>query len=293
MTNKYGHHTKTNFLIAGNAFFGILCYDDTNNKPPKLKEVFPMKKRLALALALAMMLTLAACGSTETPAANTGNNAPAPSAATAKDEPDTVAQPEVTEPETVAEPKTLEPDTTAQTQGIEGDAMASLISWMKSGTYSYDFTMTSESADGTITATGSIAVDGGKVSTTQETTYDGQTVTSRTILKDDKTYIIDDANKMIIIMSGINEEMTGEIMTDYTGITKTGEGEGEIDGKTLPYEDYTVEGYVVRYFLDGGEVYGMETDAEGFKTVMIITNAKSSVPADAFDLPEGYMEMAM
>jgi hypothetical protein len=252
-----------------------------------------MKKRLAFALAFAMMLTLAACGSTETPAANTDNNAPAPSVATAEAEPET-AEPDTAEPPEVTEPDTAaEPDTTAQTPGIEGDAMASLISWMKSGTYSYDFTMTSESADGTITATGSIAVDGGKVSMTQETTYDGQTITSRTILKDDKTYIIDDASKMIIIMSGISEEMTGEIMTDYTGITKTGEGEGEIDGKTLPYEDYTVEGYVVRYFLDGGEVYGMETEAEGFKTEMIITNAKSSVPADAFDLPEGYMEMAM
>jgi hypothetical protein len=45
--------------------------------------------------------------------------------------------------------------------------------------------------------------------------------------------------------------------------------------------------------MDGGEVYGIETEAEGYTTMMIITNAKSSVPAGAFDLPEGYTEISM
>jgi hypothetical protein len=68
---------------------------------------------------------------------------------------------------------------------------------------------------------------------------------------------------------------------------------GEINGQTLPYEEYAENctGAVVRYYLDGGQVYGIETNDEGYKTVMIITNPSNSVPAGAFDLPEGYTEM--
>jgi predicted small lipoprotein YifL len=222
-------------------------------------------KRIAIALLVLMLvLSLVACGGKETPAADPGTS---PSG---EDTPPTTQAPEG-----------------------EGEAMASLIDWMIGGTFSYDFTMTSESAEGTITATGSMAMDGGKVSITQEMDYDGQTMTSRIILKDDKTYVIDDASKMIIAMSGVNEEALSGMVTDYSGITKTGEGEGEFDGRTLPYEEYTQDGYVVRYYMDGGQVCGFETEAEGYKTIMVITNPTNNVPAGAFDLPEGYTEIAM
>lgn len=105
-------------------------------------------------------------------------------------------------------------------------------------------------------------------------------------------YIIDEASKSIMEMS-VETNQTKGMMTDYTGIKKTGSGMGEIGGKTLPYEEYAAgeTGGVVRYYIDGGQVYGIESEYEGFKTVMIITNVSNSVPAGTFDLPEGYSSM--
>jgi hypothetical protein len=123
-------------------------------------------------------------------------------------------------------------------------------------------------------------------------TVEGQNVKSRIIIKDGVTYIIDDANKFIMQAAGDMNPTVG-LMTDYSGIAKTGDGTGEINGRSLPYEEYTDggTGAMVRYYLDGGQVYAIETEYEGYKTVMVITNPKNSVPPDAFDLPEGYAQM--
>jgi hypothetical protein len=174
----------------------------------------------------------------------------------------------------------------------DGQAMASLIAWMMGGTFSYDYTMTSEGPEGKTEGSGSMATDGKNLAMTSETTVEGQAVKSRVIVKDDATYIIDDANKFIMKSPGGMNPTEG-MMTDYSGIAKTGDGTGEINGKTLPYEEYAEgeTGATVRYYLDGGQVYGIESEYEGYKTVMIITNPSNGVPADAFDLPEGYTQM--
>jgi hypothetical protein len=170
--------------------------------------------------------------------------------------------------------------------------MDSLIKWMMDGTFSYDFSMTSEGNGEKSESSGSMATDGNNLAMTSEMTVEGQAVKSRIIIKDGTTYIIDDASKLIMTAQGGMNPTEG-MMTDYSGIAKTGEGTGEIDGKTLPYEEYTESetGATVRYYIDGGQVYGIESAYEGYKTVMIITNAKNSVPSGAFDLPEGYTQM--
>jgi hypothetical protein len=233
-----------------------------------------MKKTLTLLLSLLMLFSLAACGGGD--AAN--SSAPAASEPVASAPADTA-------------PVAPTPAPAAPDAVPTGDAMAALISWMMDGTYAYDYKMTSSGPDGEMTATGSMAMDGGKMSMVQQVEQDGQTISSHIILKDDKTYIIDQASKTIIAMQGLNEEALGGVVTDYSGIAKTGQGEGEIDGKTLPYEEYTQEGEIVRYYLQDGQVYGIETTYEGYTTLMIITNPQSSVPAGAFDLPEGYALM--
>ncbi len=174
--------------------------------------------------------------------------------------------------------------------------MASLIGWMMDGTFSYDYTITSEGPEGITEGSGSMAVEGANMAITSEMTVEGMAAKSHIIIMGEDMYIVDDASKMIMIMSGgVDPAMTQGLITDYAGITKTGDGTGEIDGKSLPYEEYTDEetGAVVRYYLDGGQVYGIESTYEGYNTVMIITNASSSVPPGAFDLPEGYTEMTI
>ncbi|MDR0293678.1 MAG: hypothetical protein LBH95_05945 [Oscillospiraceae bacterium] len=243
-----------------------------------------MKKTICILFALILTLTLAACGGdgggiryTTTPSDNSGGG-------TYNDTPSAQA------------PAGNEPSETAPSQssgdgGIpEGAVMASLIKWMKDGTYSFDYTMTAEGLGETMSGSGSMAADGDKTAMSQEMTVDGQRIRSRTIRHGDKMYVIDDENKTIMEMSGM-DAMEGMI-EDYSGMALTGTGTGEINGKTLPYEEYTLDalGATTKYFLDGGEVYGMVTEVDGMKTTMILSNVKDKPSAGAFDLPSGYTD---
>jgi hypothetical protein len=238
-----------------------------------------MKRIWLIILALTLALSLVACDGGSSPAdpsvsqGDSSSDSPTPSSDTP-----------------VAAPGKPESAPPPDSGGVpEGQAMASLIGWMMDGTFSYDFTMTTEGPDGNNEGSGSMAVDGDDMAMTMEMTVEGQAVKSRTIKKGDVMYVVDDINKMIMEMP-VDMNMTEGMMTDYSGIAKTGEGTGEIDGKTLPYEEYTESetGATVRYYLEGGQVYGMESDYEGYKSVMIIKNASNRAPAGAFDLPDGY-----
>jgi hypothetical protein len=259
-------------------------------------EDYKMKKIIALALTLVLALSLAACGG--------GTSATNPPAGSAPATQETTAPPvENTTPESPPPAKTADNDSTTppadntpgsdnEAQEPSGKAMDSLIAWMMDGTFSYDYTLTSEGPDGKTEGSGSMAMDGDNIAAASEMTVEGQTVKARVIIKDGTTYIVDDVNKFIMTApSGM--DATQGMMTDYSGIAKIGEGTGEIGGKTLPYEEYAESetGATIRYYLDGGQVYGIESEYEGYKTVMIISNPKNSAPAGAFDLPEGYTQM--
>jgi outer membrane lipoprotein-sorting protein len=233
-------------------------------------EDYLMKKAITLALILVLALSLlAACGSND----NGGSSTTTPPSSS------------------TTTPPASQGETTAPSNN--GDKAAdSLIAWMMGGTFSYDFTMTTEGNGEKTESSGSMAMEGNNLAMTSEMTVEGQAMKSRIIIRDGTTYIIDDANKFIMKAAG-GMNPTAGMMTDYSGIAKTGDGTGEINGRSLPYEEYTEgeTGATVRYYLDGGQVYGIESEYEGYKTVMIITNPKNSVPANAFDLPEGYTQM--
>ncbi len=234
-----------------------------------------MKKRMILAIAPLLALSLlAGCGAKED----------VQSAVT-----DTLAGGGEA-PSSAQAPTGSAPDSSAAEGG--GQAMDSLINWMMDGTFSYDFTMTTEGPEGVSESSGSMAMDGDNYAVTTETTVEGQAVQSRVILKDGVMYLVDDASRFIMELGEGMNPMQG-MMTDYSAIEKTGEGSGEIDGRTLPYEEYTDSetGGTVRYYLDGGQVVATESEFEGYRSVMMIRNASNSVPAGAFDLPTDYMTM--
>ena len=176
----------------------------------------------------------------------------------------------------------------------DGDATDPLIKWMQDGKFSFDYTCTLE-FEGTKTETaGSMAVDGEKAAYTTEMTVEGEQIKSRMIMKDDKVYIINDESKTIMVMATSDEDTDESVMTDYTGIVKVGSGRGEINGRNLPYDEYSdaeMEASV-KYYYDGDKIYGYVTESERNKSTMIITNQKNSVPAGAFDLPDGYVQIS-
>jgi len=253
----------------------------------KRKTAFIPIKAIALLLALVLTLSLAACGSkgnapssgdknTATPVSKGGNDATPPASQGNND----------------ATPPASQGGNDAPSSGSNGgtdQTTAPLIGWMKDGTFSYDYTMSIEGPGLKAEGSGSMATDGDKVATVQEMTMLGQQVRTRIIVRDGRMYRIDDENKWIMEFA-VGESTTDGMVTDYTGIVSVGTGTGEINGRTLPYEEYVVgeTGIPIRYYLDNGQVYGIVTDFEGYKTVMIILNQSNRVPADVFELPAGY-----
>lgn len=234
-----------------------------------------MKRLIALFVSL-LMLALVGCG---------GND----------DAPTAASQAEVAEVEAAASTadSSALPPSQAEGETAPGAAMESLIDWMMGGTFSYDFALTSEYEGQTTESTGSVAMDGNNYAIVSETMVEGVAVKSRIVVLDDVTYIIDDASRLVMEMANTGPEMTGGMPTDYEDMASTGSGQGEVNGRTLPYEEYTVDGVNVKYYMDGGMVYAIESVYEGAYTLMIISNARNTVPAGAFDIPDDYMTMSV
>nr|AGS53140.1 serine/threonine protein kinase [uncultured bacterium contig00040] len=176
------------------------------------------------------------------------------------------------------------------------DLLAAII--QGGGTYYIDFTiriqstMTDddwfETTDGSwalsYSGNGSIASDGDKYATRLAISIEGYTQTFRTVRKDGRQYNIDDASRTIEETRVYEEDLF-----EFQNYTKTGEGRGEIDGRTLPYEEYDMDGATTaRFYIDGGRLYGYVLEEEGVRMTMVFTNQSDTVPAGAFDLPSDY-----
>ncbi|MDR3331658.1 MAG: hypothetical protein LBT08_03435 [Synergistaceae bacterium] len=178
----------------------------------------------------------------------------------------------------------------------QGAAIESLIDWMRGGTFSYDFTLKTEGGGSVTEAKGKMAAQGNKFSVYTESKANGADTKSRVISKDGDTYIVDEINRFVMKVSGAMAGQTtegfGGMIADYSaGMKKTGEGEGVVNGKKLPYEAYEVDGNVSKFYMDGGQVYAIESEGSGYKTLMVITNASKTVPAGAFNIPNDYTKM--
>jgi hypothetical protein len=253
-----------------------------------------MKKIVALTLALILALSLAACGGDggssggSSSGGGSRTSTPRPSNTAPGDNGDNGSSSDDPAPGDDGKPDGW--------PGFSGDngggELASLIGWMLDGTYSYDFTMTMEGPEGGFEASGSMAADGDRFAQSQEMVVGGMRVKQRVIQRDGKMYTIDDENKYYLEMPV--EAYTPDVgVTDYTGIKKIGSGTGDINGRRLPYEDYSMgtADSEVRFYVDGKDVYAIVTEVEGYKTTIIISNPSNRVPAGVFDLPAGYTDM--
>lgn len=182
----------------------------------------------------------------------------------------------------------------------EATTSNNLISWMKDGKYSYDYTMTTTTDGKAGTATkGSIAMDGTNMSTTLDTEISGQSYTTRMVTKDGKSYVINDNAKTVTVMSTSSAEQTNSVASSNNGLkdslgVQAKTGEGEFQGKTYKYQEYNNDDFTSRFYLDDNDqVVGFETTTEtnGSKTdmVYVISNAKNTVEDSQFDIPtDGY-----
>lgn len=233
-----------------------------------------MKKIIAIVLIAVLVFALSACGGNDKPTAEAVHPT---QEVTASEVPDAVE------------------DDSSGSKGANSLGGDNLLKWMTDKKYSYDFEMTSDVGGQTAKSAGHIIADGDDYVIKTTTEAEGVKVTSTVIVKNGETYVINDDAKTVIKMSVPIADLPGDQMTDYSNVvssSSTSSGTEDFNGKSLPYEEYKIDTGSVKYFFDGGQVCGFVSEYDGYKTVMVISNATNKIPADAFDVPAGYTEIS-
>lgn len=191
--------------------------------------------------------------------------------------------------------KEKDKDTSAESGSSNETAQVAetLIDWMKSETFSFDYILIAEFGGEKMEGDGSMVMKKGNYENTMSYKSKGVEVKTRVIVKDGKAYIIDDANKMLVKMSTLDPATTSGMPTEYSDMKKTDSGKEDVNGKNLPYDEYTIEGISVKYYTDGGQIYAIKTGMEDGSATMIIKNASKTIPDGAFNIPDGYQEMSV
>jgi len=164
----------------------------------------------------------------------------------------------------------------------------SLMGWMQSGTYYMRYTVEMDVGGQKLPAKGTIAVQDDKLATTTEMTFIGMNMKTRMIKVDGAMWSIDDENKTMMKIPVDTSQASPETV-DYSKIKKVGSGRDTINGRTLPYEEYSVSGEVqvtIKFYMDGDTVYAIETETQGMKSVMIIEEQSKNIPRGSFNLPK-------
>jgi FimV-like protein len=178
---------------------------------------------------------------------------------------------------------------------IETAMPGSQIAWFTDGAFSCDFTLINSYSGISQTYTGSVNKDGSNVNMMQVYTVGNNSVPQHYIYYDNTYTLVMDDRKMAFIMSNYNYEELGFYLLDYSDLEITSSGTGEVDGKTLPYDIYSVTGVEgvtetnVKFYYDGEAVYAIEIEPQpGYTSTMIVSNVKDDIPEGAFEIPEGY-----
>jgi len=117
--------------------------------------------------------------------------------------------------------------------------------------------------------------------------------TARIVVRDNKTYMIMDSAKMILITPMQDASQTGAV--DTSGMTFTGSGTANFAGKNLPYEEYTHGSEKTQFFYDGNKLAGLRTIVPGEgNSDTVISVLDQNVPDSAFNIPSsGYQVQDM
>jgi len=141
---------------------------------------------------------------------------------------------------------------------------------------------------------------GGGVETTMEMYMKGDKwatltemggMSNKMILKDHKMYIVNNEAKTVMVSNTTPSlEKRSGIETD--GMTLTGSGKAEFNGKNLPYEEYSNNmGSKVQYFLDGDKLAGIRNINDEMSIDIVILVLDQNVPDSIFDVPGNYQKI--
>ena len=117
----------------------------------------------------------------------------------------------------------------------------------------------------------------------------------RVIIADDGMYTVFDGEKVYMV-TPITEDMGG-LKTDVvatSGIEYRGGGMEEFYGRLLPYEEYSAESAITRYYMDGTNLAGIrEIPSDGAVVDMEIMEMSQDIPNGMFEIPQDYSLFSM
>ena len=244
-------------------------------------------KPLITILALLLSLSLSACG-------GGGNNASGSAS------PQPPSSSESTDSSTTDEATPTQNTPTADNEPTDNnisETLGNLFDWTEAGTYYYEVETTSAHGDSISHYRDVHAKDGEDyASITVEKEADGSVMRQiHTFKKDGKIIIINDLEKTYAEMPPEFMALSEGIQDAFGDMNKVDEGTGEIDGKSLPYEEYDTNGITTKYFFDNGQVYGYTSELvfgdTKIVTVSIITKQSNRIPSELFQIPEGYTKI--
>lgn len=133
------------------------------------------------------------------------------------------------------------------------------------------------------------AVDGKNLATIVK----AKELSNHTVLKDNVFYLLDDNSKTYFKMNaGQNKpsSQTGNF-DNTTDLKYVGNGTGAVNGKTLPYEEYTTgDGTTLRFFMDGKNLYAITSKTKDEQSEMIILELSGKIPDGIISVPAEYKQ---
>ena len=168
--------------------------------------------------------------------------------------------------------------------GQTGGKTASFIKLLESGTYFMKASVTSE---GTTAIVETYAKDG-KMAVVSSV----EGMSTRSVIKDRKTYMIMDSLKMVMVMPFTGTNEISKVVVDKMKLT--GSGIAKFNGKDLPYDEYSnPDGIKIQYFIDGNKLAGIRSIAKEGSADLVIIELNQNVPNSIFDIPTGYQVQEM
>ena len=123
-------------------------------------------------------------------------------------------------------------------------------------------------------------------------TMEAQGQTIRMIMRDNKTHMINDAEKTVMVMPtqpGLGN--TPEV--NVNSMSYIGNGTADFHGKNLPYDEYIQDvGGTTQFFVDGNKLAGMRNINGGVVADVVILEFDQNVPDSVFEIPAGYTQMS-
>jgi hypothetical protein len=148
----------------------------------------------------------------------------------------------------------------------------------------------------------SITNEGKKIEAEITTAIDGKNManimkasdlSTHTVFKDNTFYLLDDKNKTYFKMSAGQTQQSSqtENFENTTDLKYVGNGTGTVNGKTLPYEEYsTSDGTSLRFFMDGKNLYAITSKTKDEQMEMIILELTGKIPDGMISIPSDYKQ---